>query len=128
MSSNTVESVNKKTIEQFTYDHIDASSIVNTDAYCANVGVASFATHVPKVTPSDMVDEWLPWVQIAIANLKRFLLGTFHGISQDYVQEYLNEFCYRFNRRFWEDQIPNRLLKLCVALEPIKSVKQEFSA
>jgi len=123
-----VQSVNKKTIEQFTNDHIDASSTVNTDAYCANIGVASFATHVPKVTPSDMVDEWLPWVHIAIANLKRFLLGTFHGISQDYVQEYLNEFCYRFNRRFWEDQIPNRLLKLCVALKPIKSVKQEFSA
>ncbi|VAW45521.1 Mobile element protein [hydrothermal vent metagenome] len=96
-----VESVNKKAIEQFTNEHIDASSIVNTDAFCANVGVASFATHVPKVTPSDMVDEWLPWVHIAIANLKRFLLGTFHGISQHYVQEYLNEFCYRFNRRFW---------------------------
>lgn len=123
-----VDSVNKKTIEQFTSDHIDASSIVNTDAFCANVGVASFATHVPKVTPPDMVDEWLPWVHVAIANLKRFLLGTFHGISQHYVQEYLNEFCYRFNRRFWEDQIPNRLLKLCIALKPSILVKQEFSA
>jgi len=47
-----VESVNKKTIEQFICDHIDASSIVNTDAFCANVGVASFATHVPKVYTS----------------------------------------------------------------------------
>lgn len=123
-----VESVNKKTIEQFTNNHIEPSSIVNTDAFCANVGIATFATHIPKVTPSEMVDEWLPWVHIAIANLKRFLLGTFHGISQHYVQEYLNEFCYRFNRRFWEEQIPNRLLKLCIAQKPIKVMKQEFSA
>jgi transposase-like protein len=123
-----VESVNKKTIEKFTNEHIDSSSIVNTDAFCANVGVATFATHIPKVTPSDLVDEWLPWVHIAISNLKRFLLGTFHGISKNYVQEYLNEFCYRFNRRFWEGQIPNRLLKLCIAQKPIKLVEQEFSA
>lgn len=23
-------------------------------------------------------------------------------------------FCYRLNRRFWEDQIPNRLLRICI--------------
>ena len=73
-----------------------------------------------------LVDEWLPWVHVAITNLKRFLLGTFHGISKHYVQEYLNEFCYRFNRRFWEIQIPNRLLKLCIVKNPIKIVEQEF--
>jgi hypothetical protein len=32
----------------------------------------------------------------AIANLKRFLLGTFHGASHRYLQDYLNEFGYRF--------------------------------
>ena len=74
------------------------------------------------------VDEWLPWVHIAIANLKKFLLGTFYGVSQHYVQEYLNELCYRFNRRFWEEQIPNRLLRLCIDLKPLKPLEQEFSA
>jgi hypothetical protein len=53
-----------------------------------------------------MVDEWLPWVHIAIANLQRFLLGTFHGTARHYLQNYLNEFCYRFNRRFWEAETP----------------------
>jgi hypothetical protein len=64
------------------------------------------------LTP-EFVDEWLPWVHVAMANLKRFILGTFHGTSLVYIQEYLNEFCYRFNRRFWENQIPLRLLTLC---------------
>jgi hypothetical protein len=77
--------------------------------------------HEPRVTPSHLVDEWLPWVHIAISNLKTFLLGTFHGVSIKYLQEYLNEFCYRFNRRCVEKQIPNRLLKLAIVHMPIKS-------
>jgi len=35
----------------------------------------------------------LPWVHIVISNLKRFLLGTFHGVQGKYLQEYINEFC-----------------------------------
>ncbi|MCK4842806.1 MAG: IS1595 family transposase, partial [Methylococcales bacterium] len=35
------------------------------------------------------------------------------------VQEYLDEFCYRLNRRFWEEQIPNRLLRVCIAHKPV---------
>jgi hypothetical protein len=77
--------------------------------------------HEPRVTPSHLVDEWLPWVHIAISNLKTFLLGTFYGVSIKYLQEYLNEFCYRFNRRFVEKQIHNRLLKLAIVHMPIKS-------
>jgi hypothetical protein len=30
------------------------------------------------------------------------------------LQEYINEFVYRFNRRYWAGQIPNRLLALCL--------------
>ena len=74
-----------------------------------------------RVTPSHLVDEWLPWVHIAIGNLKTFLLGTFHGVSGKYLQEYLNEFSYRFNRRFVEKQIPNRLLNLAIIHAPVKS-------
>jgi len=49
-----------------------------------------------------------------------FLLGTFHGVSAKYLQEYLNEFCYRFNRRLWEGQLPTRLLNLCLEHTAIK--------
>lgn len=52
------------------------------------------------------------------ANLKRALLGTFHCVSPRYLQDYLNEFCCRFNRRFWEHELPSRLLRLCVEHAP----------
>jgi hypothetical protein len=57
-----------------------------------------------RITPSHLVDKWLPWVHIAIGNLKTFLLGTLHGVSGKYLKEYLDEFSYRFNRRFIEKQ------------------------
>ena len=72
----------------------------NHDGYPSNNGVKPHARLEKKVTPPEFVDEWLPWVHVAIANLKRFILGTFHGTSHVYIQEYLNEFCYRFDRRF----------------------------
>jgi hypothetical protein len=50
-----------------------------------------------------------------IGNLKTFLNGTFHGVTRKYLQEYVNEFCYRFNRRFWEDELPMRLLNACLS-------------
>jgi len=61
-------------------------------------------------------------VYIAIGNLKTFLLGTFHGVSGKYLQEYLDEFCYRFNRRFFEKEIPNRLLNLAIIHSPLQSL------
>lgn len=109
-----INSVSKNEIEQFTKENIRPETTVRTDAYPSNNGVESFAKLIKKVTPPELVDQWLPWVHVIIANLKRFILGSFHGTSNNFLQEYLNEFCYRFNRRKWEPQIPNRLLTLCV--------------
>ncbi len=75
------------------------------------IHVATTQSYNPSESYSHSVNG--NWVHVAMANLKRFILGTFHGTSRVYIQEYLNEFCYRFNRRFWEDQIPMRLLTLC---------------
>ena len=62
--------------------------------------------HVARKTPPSLVDKWLPWVHVLISNLKRFILGTYHGVGPRYLQEYLDEFMYRFNRRWWEPQLP----------------------
>ena len=119
LAMEAVESANKKAILDFAKRRIKASHTVRTDGLPANNDLRLHVTHISKVTPPEMSNEWLPWVHIAIANLKRFILGTFHGTSKRCLQDYLNEFCYRFNRRFWETEIPNRLLRLCVEHRPI---------
>ncbi len=41
----------------------------------------------------------LPWVHKTISNAKRNFLGIHHSIGRSYTQNYLNEFCFKFNRR-----------------------------
>ena len=46
--------------------------------------------------------EWLPMVHLVISNLKRWVDGTHKGaVLPHHLQAYLNEFTFRFNRRFW---------------------------
>ena len=56
----------------------------------------------------------LPWVHTLIANGKGNIRGIHHGVSQKHLPRYLAEFCYRFNRRFWEPQMFNRMLHACL--------------
>ena len=56
----------------------------------------------------------LHWLHKAISNLKAFLLGTYHGRCTQ-LQSYLDEFCFRFNRRKTGDQIFLRLARAVAA-------------
>lgn len=71
-----------------------------------------------KSTPISAA-EHLPLVHRAISLAKRFLLGTYHGVRRKHLQNYLDEFCYRFNRRFKESQLYENLINACVIGFPI---------
>jgi hypothetical protein len=62
----------------------------------------------------------LPLVHLAISLAKTFLLGTYHGVSRKYLQNYLDEFCYRFNRRLKEAELLQSLIRACVYARPRK--------
>ena len=52
-----------------------------------------------------------PWVNRTISNAKKVLLGIHHNcVNQQYVQNYLDEFCYKFNRRYFGDKLSDRLM------------------
>ena len=55
-------------------------------------------------------DKSTSYVDIAISNAKRTLLGIYHKIKGKYLQNYLNEFCYKLNRRYFGEKLFNRLL------------------
>jgi hypothetical protein len=56
-------------------------------------------------------------VHIVFSNLKTWLLGTHHGVSPQHLQAYLNEFTFRFNRRFYPFTTFNSLLGIGVRVE-----------
>jgi predicted RNA-binding Zn-ribbon protein involved in translation (DUF1610 family) len=71
--------------------------------------------HTAQVIPKDKVGEILPWVHIAISNAKRVILNTYHDVKPEFLQKYLDEFCYKFNRRYYGEALFNRLLVACVS-------------
>ncbi len=115
-----VETVSQKTVRNFLTFHLKTGQHVKTDALPALNAVAENHFHDKKVTPPKKASEWLPLVHIMIGNMKKFINGTFHGVSSGYLQEYLDEFCYRCNRRFWEPELPLRLLNACLTHVPVK--------
>jgi len=115
-----VPAVTKETVAKFVQSRLPPSHLVRSDALASLVAIGKTQHHAARVTPPDKAGEWLPWVHIAIGNLKAFLLGTYHGVSSRYLQEYLDEFCYRFNRREWEAELPLRLLNACLTHTQVK--------
>jgi len=48
-----------------------------------------------------VTEEFLPIVHRVFSNLKTWLGGPHHGGSPKHLQAHLNQFAFRFNRRFW---------------------------
>ena len=48
----------------------------------------------------EVAEQYLPIIHLVFANLKTWLIGIHHGVSHQHLQAYLNEFTFRFNRRF----------------------------
>ena len=66
--------------------------------------------HKVQVIPNEKIGSVLPWVHIAISNAKRMLLDIHHDIKTEHLQNYLDEFCYNFNRRYFGEALFDRLL------------------
>lgn len=77
------------------------TAIIESDAWRGYSRVKNVVKqHNPKIVPFKEGHKHLPWVHTVIANAKRLLLGTHHSIGKDYLQNYLNEYCYKLNRRY----------------------------
>ncbi len=63
--------------------------------------------------------KFLPWVLRVISNAKAVILAAHRGVSDKHLQAYLSEICYRFNHRFWERELFDRLLQACVLSETV---------
>jgi ISXO2 transposase-like protein/transposase-like zinc ribbon protein len=73
--------------------------------------------HKPLVMAGDPqnAEDHLPLIHVVISNLKTWILGTHHGrIEVQHLQAYLNEFVFRFNRRFYPMNSFNSVLGLAV--------------
>lgn len=56
---------------------------------------------------------------LAIQHLREFFKGTYHHFCKIHMQRYLDEFCFRWNRRDKWQQIASRLITACVFQSPL---------
>ena len=49
----------------------------------------------------EVAERFLPISHLVFSNLKTWLSGIHHGVSEKHLQAYLNEYTFRFNRRFY---------------------------
>lgn len=106
------------TVNMFVKKNLEPECTVQTDGlniYNALMDIVSSHERYPIIDGA----EPLPWVHTIISNAKAFISGTYHGLGPKHLQSYLDEYCYRFNRRFWEDQLFNRMLAACMDCETI---------
>lgn len=105
-------------VDRFAKDWLAPGAILCTDdgAEFASLAGLGYAHHAvaTRHNPATM-DVWLPMVSTVTGNLKAWIDGTFHGVRRKHLQAYLNEFMFRFNRRFWRPVSFRTLLGLVAA-------------
>lgn len=61
----------------------------------------------------------LPWAHTVFGNLKTWLRGTFRGVSPTHLQRYLDEFGYRFDRRWRQGELFGFVLRRVAGRQPL---------
>ncbi len=83
---------------------VEPGTMIITDGWngYATLGERGYA-HLGVAERGDpqVVEDYLPMVHLVFSNLKSWLAGTHHGVSPQHLQAYLNEYTFRFNRRFY---------------------------
>lgn len=93
-----------KSLIGFVEAAVAPGAMVVTDAAPSYAGLSKRGfDHLPVVEAGDpqVAEEYLPIVHLVFSNLKSWLNGCHHGVSPQHLQAYLNEFTFRFNRRFY---------------------------
>jgi len=114
--------LHQTTLHGFIREMIETGSTVQTDGLPAYIGLKGY-THDRRVQRRqlDGKEHLLPRVHRVVSLLKRWMLGTHQGaIGHEHLNDYLNEFTFRFNRRTSASRgkLFYRLVQQAVAVGP----------
>ena len=117
-------------LTSFITDNVAKGSKLRTDGWSGYETLPALGyIHDPLTLAGDpeKADGHLPMIHLVFSNLKTWILGTHHGcIGQHHLQAYLNEYVFRFNRRFYPMTAFNSVLGLA-AHAPSATYEQLYS-
>lgn len=118
-----VPNVGMEALMSAVLESVEPGSTVATDGWVSYNFLASngYRRIVEVEDEGRLADVVLPKCHLVISLLKHWILGTLQGsIGADHLQDYLNEFTFRFNRRASQSRglLFQRLLELSVQTPP----------
>jgi transposase-like protein len=123
MRMDVVPGFRKTALAKWAQRHLAPGTAIVSDGLNCFPGVtAADCTHVPLNTgggPTSVTHPMFVWVNTVLGNVKNALHGTYHALKPKYLQRYLSEFCYRFNRRFKLEELIPRLIYAAAHTPPL---------
>jgi transposase-like protein len=104
-------------IAAFVKANVKRGTTLLTDGHKSFPGLKGYR-HDPHVVGKMAAHIVLPWIHRAFSLMKRWSLGTYHGLRRKHVDTYLNEFVFRYNRRFYRHVSFETLLGLVADKKP----------
>ena len=115
-----VNAIDEKTVVDFVKANVELGTTVRTDGLSVYPSLERRGyKHDREPIKRRKAHLVLPHVHTFISNLRSFVQGTHHGLSETHLQQYLDEFCYRFNRRHRRSEMFDRLLRACLEQEEL---------
>lgn len=118
---NVIPDASAETLLPWVQANVEEGSTVYTDGWSAYNGLGKLGYKHEKVLQSshgENTGRYLPMIHLLISNVKRWLTGTHKGaVQKKHLPAYLNEFTFRFNRRFWRGPAFTRALGLAMHAE-----------
>ena len=100
-----VPNIQNQTLQEIVAANFEKNTVVECDGYKSYLNLQDVQVRAKKYTTGD-----LHWLHVALSNLKNLIRGTYHGRCTE-LQPYLDEFCFRFNRRMCAGQLFARLTR-----------------
>jgi hypothetical protein len=111
-----------KNLIPFIHESVAKDTMIRTDGWSIYEELPLLGyRHDPLILAGDpdKAQAHLPMIHLVFSNLKTWILGTHHGaIAQHHLQAYLNEYVFRFNRRFYPMTAFNSVLGLATRSVP----------
>lgn len=111
------------TLELSVTEEVQKGAVIRSDGWGGYNGIKDlgYDHEVVVKTSEELAEIVLPKCHLVISLLKRWILGTLQGnVGGEHLQDYLNEFTFRFNRRSSRSRglLFFRLAELAVATGP----------
>jgi len=104
-------------LHAFVRANVQPGTTLLTDGHSSYPGLSDYR-HDPRIVGKMAGHIALPWIHRVFSLMKRWGLGTYHGLRPKHLDTYLNEFAFRYNRRFYRHVSFETVLGLASHREP----------